>query len=79
MSPHSCSQLLNWFVVRTGSDDAVTLGLEVYLANLEPQTLPGTMDIPAIVQLLQQHLPADTVLTNGAGNSASWMHRFFKH
>jgi acetolactate synthase-1/2/3 large subunit len=29
--------------------------------------------------LLQQHLPADTVLTNGAGNFASWMHRFFKH
>jgi acetolactate synthase I/II/III large subunit len=24
-------------------------------------------------------LPADAVLTNGAGNFASWMHRFYKH
>jgi acetolactate synthase-1/2/3 large subunit len=29
--------------------------------------------------LLQKHLPADAVLTNGAGNFASWTHRFFKH
>ena len=52
---------------------------EDYLANLEPQPLPGNIDMPAIVGLLQKHLPADAVLTNGAGNFASWMHRFFKH
>ena len=52
---------------------------EDYLANLEPQSLPGNIDMPAIVGLLQKHLPADAVLTNGAGNFASWMHRFFKH
>ena len=50
-----------------------------YLANLEPQKLPGEMDMPAIVATLQKHLPADAVLTNGAGNFASWMHRFFRH
>jgi acetolactate synthase-1/2/3 large subunit len=50
-----------------------------YLGNLEPQTLPGNIDMPAIVALLQKHLPADAVLTNGAGNFASWMHRFYKH
>ena len=50
-----------------------------YLANLEPQQLPGDIDMPAIVGLLQKHLPADAVLTNGAGNFASWVHRFFKH
>ena len=52
---------------------------EDYLANLEPQSLPGNIDMPAIVGLLQKHLPVDAVLTNGAGNFASWMHRFFKH
>lgn len=52
---------------------------EDYLANLEPQPLPGNIDMPAIVGLLQKHLPVDAVLTNGAGNFASWMHRFFKH
>ncbi|HYN63501.1 MAG TPA: thiamine pyrophosphate-binding protein [Candidatus Limnocylindrales bacterium] len=50
-----------------------------YEANLEPQPLPGPIDMPAIVALLQKHLPADAVLTNGAGNFASWIHRFFRH
>jgi acetolactate synthase-1/2/3 large subunit len=50
-----------------------------YEANLVPQPLPGDIDMPAIVGLLQQHLPADAVLTNGAGNFASWVHRFFRH
>ena len=52
---------------------------EDYLANLEPQALPGDIDMPAIVALLQKHLPQDAVLSNGAGNFASWIHRFFKH
>lgn len=50
-----------------------------YLDNLKPQTLPGDVDMPEIVSMLQKHLPADAVLTNGAGNFASWMHRFFRH
>ena len=52
---------------------------EDYIANLQPQPLPGNIDMPAIVGLLQKHLPDDAVLTNGAGNFASWVHRFFKH
>ncbi len=52
-----------------------------YLANIDPAnggiTLPGTIDMPAIINTLQQHLPSDAVLTNGAGNFASWLHRFF--
>ena len=50
-----------------------------YLANLVPQALPGDIDMPAIVATLQRHLPRDAVVTNGAGNFASWMHRFFRH
>lgn len=50
-----------------------------YMENLQPQELPGDIDMPAIVGLLQKHLPADAVVTNGAGNFASWMHRFFRH
>jgi acetolactate synthase-1/2/3 large subunit len=50
-----------------------------YLANLEPQSLPGDIDMPAVVATLQKHLPADAVLTNGAGNFASWVHRFYRH
>ncbi len=50
-----------------------------YLKNLQPQSLPGDVDMPEIVAMLQKHLPADALVTNGAGNFAGWMHRFFKH
>ncbi len=54
-----------------------------YLANIDPANggvaLPGTIDMPAIIHTLQKHLPADAVLTNGAGNFASWLHRFFRY
>src|SRR4051812_9038176 len=50
-----------------------------YEANLVPQKLPGDIDMPAVVATLKKHLPEDAVLTNGAGNFASWIHRFFKH
>jgi acetolactate synthase-1/2/3 large subunit len=36
------------------------------------------MDMPAVIASLQQHLPPDAVLTNGAGNFASWLHRFYR-
>ncbi len=54
-----------------------------YLANIDVAnggiSLPGTIDMPALIHTLQRHLPADAVLTNGAGNFASWLHRFFRH
>lgn len=50
-----------------------------YQGNLVPQPLPGPIDMPAIVASLQKHLPPDALITNGAGNFASWTHRFFKH
>jgi acetolactate synthase-1/2/3 large subunit len=50
-----------------------------YLANLQPQPLPGAIDMPAVIAAVQKHLPPDAVVTNGAGNFATWMHRFFRH
>lgn len=61
-----------------GGDWAASANAD-YLENLKPQKLPGDIDMPAIVGLLQKHLPADALVTNGAGNFASWTHRFFKH
>jgi acetolactate synthase I/II/III large subunit len=55
-----------------------------YEANLAPQRLAGLtgagpIDMPAIIGMIAKHLPADAVLTNGAGNFASWLHRYFRH
>lgn len=35
------------------------------------------LDLWQVVQDIKQHLPRDTMITNGAGNYASWAHRFF--
>ncbi len=58
-----------------------------YLTNTQPQALAGLpadsenglVNMPEVVSVLQRLLPADAVLTNGAGNFASWVHRYFKH
>ena len=58
-----------------------------YKANIQPQTLTdlpndssnGLVNMPEVVAALQRHLPADAVLTNGAGNFASWVHRYYQH
>jgi acetolactate synthase I/II/III large subunit len=50
-----------------------------YEANMQPQALPGDIDMPAIIDVVNRLMPDDTVYTNGAGNFASWVHRFHKH
>jgi acetolactate synthase-1/2/3 large subunit len=58
-----------------------------YEANVLPQPLAGLpadnedglVDMPSVIATLQKYLPSDAVLTNGAGNFASWVHRYFKH
>jgi acetolactate synthase-1/2/3 large subunit len=50
-----------------------------YLANLTPQALPGDIDMAAVMQVVNRLLPADAVVTNGAGNFASWAHRFHRY
>lgn len=37
------------------------------------------LDLWQVVQDLQSALPADTIITNGAGNYASWAHRFWRY
>ncbi len=37
------------------------------------------VDMSAVVGWLNEHLPDDAVVTNGAGNYAIWVHRFFRY
>jgi acetolactate synthase I/II/III large subunit len=39
---------------------------------------PGPVNLGAIMVWLREHAPADTILCNGAGNYASWIHRFYR-
>ena len=47
-------------------------------ANHEP--LPVTpLDMAAVVKTIQRLAPADSVLTNGAGNFSGWLHRYYRY
>jgi len=39
---------------------------------------PGHMQMPVIITHLAATLPLDAIITNGAGNYATWIHRFWK-
>jgi acetolactate synthase-1/2/3 large subunit len=50
-----------------------------YLAwSDQPTPQPGDVDLAEIVIWLREHLPADAILTNGAGNFAAWVNRFYR-
>ncbi len=42
-------------------------------------TLSPAVDLWAVMQTLRERLPRGTVLTNGAGNFATWAHRFWRY
>jgi len=44
-----------------------------------PKTGPGTVHMGPIMAWLQGTLPPDAIICNGAGNFATWMHRFHRH
>ena len=43
-----------------------------------PKPLPGAFQYGEVMCWLREHLPADAILTNGAGNYATWLHRYYR-
>ena len=43
-----------------------------------PTEQPGGVNLGAAMVWLRENLPADTILCNGAGNYAAWIHRFYR-
>lgn len=59
--------------------DATAALHESYLAWTEKATpLPGAVNLGEIVVWLRGALPADAIICNGAGNFATWVHRFYR-
>ncbi len=42
-----------------------------------PIRIPGPLQMGEVMQHLREVLPADTIFCNGAGNFATWVHRFW--
>jgi acetolactate synthase-1/2/3 large subunit len=50
-----------------------------YEAWQVPKAGPGRFNLGEALVALRAVLPDDAILTNGAGNFASWLHRFFRY
>ncbi|ROM61971.1 thiamine pyrophosphate-binding protein [Pseudomonas brassicacearum] len=49
-----------------------------YQQNLEYTSSPGPVQMADIIDWLNRRLPDDAILTNGAGNYAVWLQRFYQ-
>jgi len=50
-----------------------------YLAFIEPPGNPGALQMGEVVRYLRERLPRNAILANGAGNYATWLHRFYPY
>ena len=50
-----------------------------YLAWNKTISMPGALHYGEVIAWLSQNLPEDAIVTNGAGNFASWLHRHFQY
>jgi acetolactate synthase I/II/III large subunit len=50
-----------------------------YLAWQTPRPMPGALDMWSVLATLREKLPADAILTNGAGNYTVWLHRLYHY
>src|SRR5215207_6518682 len=50
-----------------------------YLDNIRPGPLPGAVNMGEVIAWLNKRLPDDAIVTNGAGNYAAFLHRFFQY
>jgi acetolactate synthase-1/2/3 large subunit len=50
-----------------------------YEAWQQPQSTPGAVKLEEVVASLRDTLPADAILTNGAGNYSAWLHRYHRY
>jgi acetolactate synthase-1/2/3 large subunit len=52
---------------------------KAYLGNLVPPAVSTKVDVGAIVAGLAKTLPRDSIICNGAGNFATWVHRYYRY
>jgi acetolactate synthase-1/2/3 large subunit len=50
-----------------------------YLAWATPHDTPGDVKMEQVVRWLSDNLPDDAIITNGAGNYAAFLHRYFTY
>ncbi len=52
---------------------------EDFIADQIPGSMPGPVDLGAVMLHLREVLPDDAIISNGAGNYAIWVHKFHRY
>jgi acetolactate synthase-1/2/3 large subunit len=60
-------------------DNEIKAARADYLEWSTPPEVEGPIQMGEIMTWLEQRLPPDAILTNGAGNYATWIHRFHRY
>lgn len=50
-----------------------------YVASVKPQPTPGRVQLEGVIAVLSERLPETAIITNGAGNYAAFLHRYFTY
>ena len=80
---HACAMLAAMEPVEASAwkDSVVEARAELAAWQAQPALLKDgvPLDLWQVVQELMDQLPHDAIVTNGAGNYASWAHRFYRY
>ena len=60
------------------ADETRAANAEYRAFSETPVPQPGAVNLSAMMIWLREHLPADAIITNGAGGFAAWIHRFYR-
>jgi len=52
---------------------------EAYKIWQQPEETPGALKMEQVITHLNNVLPDDAILTNGAGNYSAWLHRYYRY
>jgi acetolactate synthase I/II/III large subunit len=84
-TPTKFLEAVNGLAPPPGVTESATLHRQVeqahrdYLEWSTPLQMDASVDPGQIMLWLREHLPADAILTNGAGNHTQWLHRFYHY
>jgi len=80
-TPHAFLVAMNALprIARPAWRDVAGTARAEYDAWREPRPVPGDVDLWQIVRWLDERLPADAILANGAGNYTVWLHRVYRY
>lgn len=64
---------------QSGSCSSATESLSAAYENWQkPEETPGDLKLEQVIAHLRDVLPADAIISNGAGNYAGWLHRYYR-